>query len=548
MHKTVLFAALVALSSVHGKDRKFTIINQCDKPIWTGIFNTLNHPPIVFAESKEKTTGFKLEAKGDKKILTAPELWGGRIWPRTECKKQKDGKFVCKSGDCEGTDENCGTTGDVCTLGEWTLAPENKPEGSVAPDADWYDLSLVDGKIKVLVADDLAVDLSIVSDILETCPKELLSNDGTVCSSACKKGIGPFNVPGTCTADMVDYYHVFKDGCSDGYAHAYDDDKALQKCPKAVQPDYTITFCPDEAPSFVEQQKAFASGAGDQRQPAAEQQPGAQQPTPGTTAGQQPPASQQPPADAQPSSVPPTDQPKKRASLLASNVCTPPGFTMVKVDGQQPQGECVPKDPNAVELSDAKNDQAAETKPTPPAEGTEAQPGQDGQKTQGNANGDPDANANSPGAPGSDDAGKQTHDNAAGANAGTPAHDSSGDASKQPDAGQLAGGVPGTEASTPGQPAPVPGAGEQPAGQPVQASGGNPANTPNVKTADGNAGNAQAGGPLPNLSTQSGAEGAPADGTTPNPGDTQAESSNKHPCMGKKRHAGMKRLEEDARM
>lgn len=37
---------------------------------------------------------------------------------------------------------------------------------------------------------------------------------------------------------------------------------------------------------------------------------------------------------------------------------------MVKVDGQQPQGECVPKDPNAVELPDAKNDQAADTKPT----------------------------------------------------------------------------------------------------------------------------------------------------------------------------------------
>lgn len=33
--------------------------------------------------------------------------------------------------------------------------------------------------------------------------------------------IGPFNVPGTCTADMVDYYHVFKDGCSDGYAVSF---------------------------------------------------------------------------------------------------------------------------------------------------------------------------------------------------------------------------------------------------------------------------------------------------------------------------------------
>lgn len=40
---------------------------------------------------------------------------------------------------------------------------------------------------------ELCTELTCHKDILETCPKELLSNDGTVCSSACKKGIGEYS-------------------------------------------------------------------------------------------------------------------------------------------------------------------------------------------------------------------------------------------------------------------------------------------------------------------------------------------------------------------
>lgn len=29
---------------------------------------------------------------------------------------------------------------------------------------------------------------------------------------------GPYDVPGSCSADMIDYYHVFKEGCPDAYA------------------------------------------------------------------------------------------------------------------------------------------------------------------------------------------------------------------------------------------------------------------------------------------------------------------------------------------
>lgn len=103
-------------------------------------------------------------------------------------------------------------------------------------------------------------------------------------------------------------------------------------------------------------------------------------------------------------------------------------------------------------------------------------------------------------------------------------------------------------AGTPGQPAPqVPPAG-QPGGEAAQASGGGPANTPDVKTADGTAGNAPGGTPPATPPSAPGAEGSPVDATTATPGDFQSGTSDKHPCMGKKRHAGMKRLVDDPRM
>jgi hypothetical protein len=208
MRQSALFAALVALMSVEARDRTFTIVNQCTQPIWTGIFNTKDHPPMVFADNKQKTTGFKLEANGGKKLLTAPDQWGGRIWPRTKC-KQEGGQFVCQSGNCPGTDENCKETGEVCTLAEFSIFPEN---------GDWYNLSLVDGELCLLLVfhtetdsrDVLVVrpgfnvpvqikpskmtakcpNLTCSTDLLKTCPKELLAFGGSVCSSACKKGLG----------------------------------------------------------------------------------------------------------------------------------------------------------------------------------------------------------------------------------------------------------------------------------------------------------------------------------------------------------------------
>lgn len=97
-------------------------------------------------------------------------------------------------------------------------------------------------------------------------------------------------------------------------ASANSDDKSLQQCPKSVQPDYTITFCPAPAPSFEEQIAALGGRTDAPKQPATPpasqnaEQPAKQPVEPPTT-----------PAAAQPAA----GQPQKRASLLATNVCVP---------------------------------------------------------------------------------------------------------------------------------------------------------------------------------------------------------------------------------
>jgi hypothetical protein len=143
MHtKSILSTALVALASVasvQGKDRKFMIKNNCLETVWPGIFNSA--APAVPITGP---LGFAL-TPGTYKEITVSDHWGGRIWPRTGCKKTKGG-FHCATGDCGGTSEVCDPikTGEPCTLGEWTLATENPPKEG--PFVDWYDLSLVDGE------------------------------------------------------------------------------------------------------------------------------------------------------------------------------------------------------------------------------------------------------------------------------------------------------------------------------------------------------------------------------------------------------------------
>jgi hypothetical protein len=216
MYITVIFGALVALASVQGKDRKFLLKNNCKEPVWPGIHNTA--PPAVPIQGP---LGFQLEP-GAHRTLTVSDHWGGRIWPRTKC-ATKDGKWHCQTGDCEGTEEQgChpSKTGEVCTLGEWTLATENPSEAG--PFSDWYDLSLVDGKnacfrsrvavclpfrglnsslphspsgfsipMQILPSTKQCKTLTCALDLMPFCPPELLGGfNNATCLSSCKTGSG----------------------------------------------------------------------------------------------------------------------------------------------------------------------------------------------------------------------------------------------------------------------------------------------------------------------------------------------------------------------
>lgn len=74
---------------------------------------------------------------GQTTSITVPETFrAGRFWPRTGCQQTSSGRLVCQTGDCDGRFECAGKGGNTpVTLIEFTMAP----------DIDYYDMSLVDG-------------------------------------------------------------------------------------------------------------------------------------------------------------------------------------------------------------------------------------------------------------------------------------------------------------------------------------------------------------------------------------------------------------------
>jgi len=112
----------------------FTVSNYCSQPIWPGTLAGAGTPQLP-------TTGFRLDP-GQSVEVPAPTGWSGRVWARTGCVFDADGKGTCQTGDCSGRLECAGTGATPpATLFEVTLG-----KGSAgAADLDYYDVSLVDG-------------------------------------------------------------------------------------------------------------------------------------------------------------------------------------------------------------------------------------------------------------------------------------------------------------------------------------------------------------------------------------------------------------------
>ncbi|KAK1633120.1 hypothetical protein QYE76_007435 [Lolium multiflorum] len=166
----------------------FTLTNSCAYTVWPGLLSSAGTPTL-------DTTGFAL-APGESRAVEAPSVWSGRLWARTGCGYDSNGRFSCGTCDCGSGAMECsgGGAAPPCSLAEFTLA------GSGGN--DFYDVSLVDGyNIAMAVLPQLADGAAAAdgagcaatgcsADLNGPCPADLRVSGpdgaGIACKSACE--------------------------------------------------------------------------------------------------------------------------------------------------------------------------------------------------------------------------------------------------------------------------------------------------------------------------------------------------------------------------
>ncbi|TPX62205.1 hypothetical protein SpCBS45565_g07076 [Spizellomyces sp. 'palustris'] len=113
--------------------RTIQVVNKCTQDIWIGMQGN----PIP------RDGGFFLPRGGVENVQVPSKWEAGRMWARTGCTTQSNGRLVCATGDC-GSESNgfgiaCKGVGGQApaTLAEFTLLDGGR--------TDFYDLSNVDG-------------------------------------------------------------------------------------------------------------------------------------------------------------------------------------------------------------------------------------------------------------------------------------------------------------------------------------------------------------------------------------------------------------------
>ncbi|KAG4993895.1 hypothetical protein JHK84_030844 [Glycine max] len=208
----LIILSLVAFSFLSDvQSASFKIVNKCRHTIWPGLLSGATSPPLP-------TTGFTLES-GKSRIVKIPKSWSGRIWARTLCGQDSDGKFSCATADCGSGKVQCvGGAKPPATLAEFTL---NGADG-----LDFYDVSLVDGynlPMLIVAKDGTRGGCSATGCLVDLnggCPAELrvARSNGSRGSVACRSACEAFGDPRFCcseaysTPDIQKLLGVRKDG------------------------------------------------------------------------------------------------------------------------------------------------------------------------------------------------------------------------------------------------------------------------------------------------------------------------------------------------
>ncbi|KAF5185072.1 Thaumatin-like protein [Thalictrum thalictroides] len=206
----VCFFVFVGLLFTLSQAATFDIRNQCSYTVWAAA------PP---GGGRQLTSGQSWTINFKAGITTA------RIWGRTNCNFDGNGRWRCRTGDCDGF-LHCRDPGSPPnTVAEFALNQFNN--------LDFYDISLVDGfniPMEFSPTTGGCKNLRCTADINGQCPNELRAPGG--CNNPCTvfrtNEFCCTNGQGSCTATNLSRF--FKQRCPDAYSYSQDDPTSTFTC------------------------------------------------------------------------------------------------------------------------------------------------------------------------------------------------------------------------------------------------------------------------------------------------------------------------------
>ncbi|XP_060173117.1 pathogenesis-related protein R major form [Lycium barbarum] len=206
----------------------FNIINRCTYTVWAAASS---------GEGKQLNSGRQLNSGQSWTLNVNPGTVQARIWGRTKCNFDGNGRGKCETGDCNGLLQCQGYGSPPNTLAEFAL---NQPNN-----LDFVDISLVDGfniPMEFSPTNGACRNLRCTAPINEQCPSQLRTQGG--CNNPCTvfktNQYCCTNGPGSC--GPTDFSRFFKTRCPNAYSYPQDDPTSLFTCPAGT--NYRVVFCP----------------------------------------------------------------------------------------------------------------------------------------------------------------------------------------------------------------------------------------------------------------------------------------------------------------
>ncbi|KAJ0102924.1 hypothetical protein Patl1_06494 [Pistacia atlantica] len=212
---------LITLSITLANAASFDITNNCQYTVWAAA----------------KPGGGRQLDHGQTWTITAdPGTTEARIWARTNCQFDANGKGKCETGDCNGL-LNCeGYGAPPNTLAEYALKQYM--------DMDFIDMSNIDGFNVPMEFSSVSAGCNRVikctADIIGQCPNQLKVPGG--CNGPCPVFKTEEHCCNSGKCGPTTYSKYFKDRCPDVYSYPKDDATSTFTCPSGT--NYKVVFCP----------------------------------------------------------------------------------------------------------------------------------------------------------------------------------------------------------------------------------------------------------------------------------------------------------------